>query len=114
MQVTGNGGHSTSPLLLECDDSIEETIGIRITDTLFQPDSNSTGWVLMANVSGFTQTVEEGTRVGDASPVVEENPEEETYGPHAWRITSEFEHPSRSEVRKQKLEAVLEEPELPQ
>ena len=114
VQVTVDGGHLTGPLLLECGDSIEETIGLRITDTLFQPDSDSTGWVLMANVSGFTQTVEEGTRVGDASPVVVENPEEETYGQHAWRITSEFEHPSRSEVRKQKLEAVLEEPELPQ
>jgi hypothetical protein len=64
----------------------------------------------MANVSGFIQTVEKGTRVGDASPVVVENPEEETYGRRAWRITSEFEHPSRSEVRKQKLEAILEEP----
>ena len=37
VQVTADGGHSTCPMLLECDDSIEETIGLRITDTLFQP-----------------------------------------------------------------------------
>ena len=46
--------------------------------------------------------------------MVVENPEEETYGACAWRITSEFEHPTQSEARKQKLEAVLEESELPQ
>ena len=60
VQVTVDGGHSTCPLLLQCDDSVEETIGILITDTLFQPDSNSRGWVLMANMSGFTQIVEKG------------------------------------------------------
>ena len=46
--------------------------------------------------------------------MVVENPEEETYGARAWMITSEFEHQTRSEVRKQKLETALEEPELPQ
>ena len=59
----------------------------------------------MGNVSRFTQTVEKGTRVGDVSPAVVGNPEEGTYGAHTWRITSGFEHPTRSEARKQKLEA---------
>ena len=112
--VTVEGGHLTFPLLLEDDNSTEKTTELRITNTLLQPYSNNTSWVLVTNPSGFTQTMEGGARVGTASPVVVEAPDEEVCAPRTWRISGEWMDPTQVEAREKKLEAALEEPELPQ
>ena len=69
----------------------------------------------MTNPMGFTQRMTEGTRVGNASPVVVETQEKSEDDARTWRVmTGKREGDQiRAEQRKDKLESILDKPDLP-
>ena len=106
-----------NPVLLEYNESIERTLGLRINDALIQTSKDGSAQILIANPSGFTQRVEGGVRLGNAVQVTVETPDEVTDYSKAYMVSSDPElprncSPVRAQMRKTKLEETLEEPDL--
>lgn len=111
-QVRIGGEHPVVTLLVEGDRGVEEKEGIQINDCLLCPEDRS--WIVMTNPSGFTQTLEGGTKVGEVHPVEVETRPKKTTQSRIWRVTATVQDSNQVQKRKQKLEAALGELDIPQ
>ena len=62
------------PLLIECDRKFGQMMGLNISDALVQLEEDDAAQILAANLSGFTQTLEQGASLGSTLPVTVETP----------------------------------------
>ena len=110
-------GHiqAPNPILLEGDESIGGVVGLQIDDSLVEVPDDGTAKLSITNLSGFTQCLERGMRVGSATPVTVEDCGEPVEPSRTFMVSSAPHErtPARVQMRKQKLEALLEEPDLP-
>ena len=115
VKLVGDAPASDS-ILLECDDLIEETFNVCISSALVHASGDNAAQVLVSNPSGFTQSIEEGTDLGSAVPVTVEAPDELTQHSRTLMVTSTMKDriPEEIQARRLKLEAILEEPDLPE
>ena len=103
---------STQDFLLESD--FWEVGDLNISDGLMRLTEDRTAQVLIQNLYGLTQTLLQGTRVGDALPVTVETTEDAKPA-STLRIGSDLQGlgPDQAQVRKQKLRSMLGGPDLP-
>ena len=110
-------GHiqAPNPILLECDESIGGVVGLQVDDSLVEVPDDGTAKLSITNLSGFTQRLERGMRVGSATPVTVEDCGEPVEPSRTFMVSSAPHErtPARVQMRRQKLEALLEEPDLP-
>ena len=110
-------GHiqAPNPILLEGDESIGGVVGLQIDDSLVEVPDDGTAKLSITNLSGFTQRLERGMRVGSAAPVTVEDCGEPVEPSRALMVSSAPHErtPARVQMRRRKLEALLEEPDLP-
>ena len=111
-RVKVEASDSTQDFLLESD--FREVGDLNISDGLVRLTEDRTVQVLIQNFYGLTQTLLQGTRVGDAFPVIVETTEDAKPA-CTLRISSDLQGlgPDRAHVRKQKLRLMLGEPDLP-
>ena len=88
---------------------------LQVEDSLIRLDKDNTGYLVIANPTGFTQSLAGNTRVGGASPVTVEERTETKGGCDVCRVSVGGLQEDRDRVqwRKRKLESLLEEPHLP-
>ena len=103
---------STQDFLLESD--FREVEDLNISDGLMPLTEDRIAQVLIQNLYGLTQTLLQGTRIGDALPVTVETTEDAKPA-STLRISSNLQGlgPDQPQVRKQKLRSMLEGPDLP-
>ena len=65
-----------NPILLESDETTEQSSGLRISDALVQMGDDNIAQILIENPSGFTQHMEGGTPLGNAVGVAVETANE--------------------------------------
>ena len=63
------GEPSEEPFLMERDSDMEQCLGVQVSESLMQPDSEQRACVVLTNPLGFTQVVEGGTTLGEACKV---------------------------------------------
>ena len=63
------GEPSEEPFLMERDSDMEQCLGVQVSESLMQPDSEQRACVVLTNPLGFTQMVEGGTTLGEACKV---------------------------------------------
>ena len=113
--VKVDGEHlSRDPFLFECEEGLQWTTAIRVSDALVQVEDDNTARILVDNPSGFTQTLEQGTRLGSASSVTVNTPDVPLDCARALRISTESQDHCSDQVewRKRALVGVLEAPDL--
>ena len=107
------GPLSHEQFLVECNQTFQSHGTLAISDSLIQLEDDSTSKILAVNPSGFTQVLEQRDTLGNAFPVTVETPAVLSGNTsRVLRVNSGS--PDREEWRKQKLEEVLEEPDLPE
>ena len=109
-RVKVEASDSTHDFLLESD--FQKVGDLNISVGLMWLTEDRTAQVLIQNFYGLTQTLLQGTRVGDALPVEDTEDAEPAC---TLRISSDLQGfgPDQAQVRKQKLRSMLEEPDLP-
>ena len=102
------------PLMVEGDGSFERETGLIVEDALIAAAEDGITQLVVTNLSGFTQTVQEGVLVGEVQPAdvlkPDPGPEEATHGEAACVRKLSL---SREQWRKTKLMKVLDLPEMP-
>ena len=63
------GEPSEEPFLMERDSDMKQCLGVQVSESLMQPDSEQRACVVLTNPLGFTQVVEGGTTLGEACKV---------------------------------------------
>ena len=62
------------PLLVECAEALQHVAELNAEDALVSPTADGLAQIVLSNSSGFTQTVDSGSVIGEASSVSEKLP----------------------------------------
>ena len=105
-----------SDSLLEWQPEIQEETGLEIVDSLIRVTRDKISRIVLVNRYGFSQTAEEGSLLGEATPVAVVTPGRQSTDASILRVgeTNELDlEQERVEERWKKLKVMLADPDLP-
>ena len=79
---------NSDPLLLQYLKEVDESLGVRVGDSLIRPGPDSASHVLLINTSGFTRYLQGGEFLGEAVPAIAVSPPD-TETSKAFTITAQ-------------------------
>ena len=74
VMVKLEGNRVDAPFLVECHSDLKGVADLEGEDAIVCPDTNGLAYVPLSNTSGFTQTIDSGIRIGEATTVAVEEP----------------------------------------
>ena len=74
VMVKLEGNRVDAPFLVECHSDLKGVADLEGEDAIVCPDTNGLAYVPLSNTSGFTQTIDSGMRIGEATTVAIEEP----------------------------------------
>ena len=76
VMVKLEGNRVDAPFLVECHSDLKGVADLEGEDAIVCPDTNGLAYVPLSNTSGFTQTIDSGIRIGEATTVAVEEPDD--------------------------------------